>query len=207
MKCVDCEYENDGANATRAVSLHRMRMHDTTAIRLQYARYNFWALIEATGNWQNAAEAMDLLHHWPDEQRPPDETIRAWADDWEANREQGVAPNNFEGRVRAAAQRLRAVREYGAWKMLDSYTGAGVRVGDGIKNGEIFKNGQPKYLADGVSMMLRDIGSAFGTPKPTPTQIGNLIINAGERPQQLPRPSAVKDVIASAIDVEFTVDN
>lgn len=184
MKCQDCDFDSTGyADPTSSFAQHRRKHARDEGIKRRRAKAAFFALIEATGNHIHAEEAGTRLRIWPNDTKPTRTELLQWRDEWEDNRENGVQTIQ-EGHVNAMRQRLRAVREYKGWQMVEAYADAGIAIATEASIGTLDdkKQVQIKYLADGFSMGIRDTSNAFETPKATQSMINKLVINAGPPP-------------------------
>lgn len=153
-----------------------------------------------------ARQLKDIIIKWRSDPPPAQYLLDRWEDEYFAGR-QKADPEQ----VHKTRQRLMAYEEWGNRMANRALREALIAVAQKAKDGTLKPDSQVqiKYLADGVAMVTRDTSAAYGTPKPTPTQIGKLIINAGERPQprKLKAPKVkVEDVIEGEVR-ELSVGN
>lgn len=159
----------------------------------------YLALLDALGTKPAADRlAREMIIAPPNAPWPNPENFMAWAHHWQL----GVLEADPK-LVRLMKQRLMAHEEWENRRFIHKLREAGNTVADKAKDGTLAseKQVQLKYIADGVAMVTRDTAAAYGTPKPTPTQIQQLNIVNNAPPRRLRAPKKEQTIDTTAIDV------
>lgn len=166
-------------------------------------RQQFIALVNSVGSVHHARRLMKhiiITRNQGDLDKVPDTILQAWA--LRAAEGEEVPP-----KVEAAVKkRLMAWEEWANRETIGAYREAGVATAELAANGKLpaDKQVQLKYLADGIAMMTRDTSGAFGAVKPSPFQVGQLVINAGAPPIRRIKAPKPKQIAEPVIDAEFS---
>ena len=142
-------------------------------------RQQFIALINTVGSVHHARRLMKhvIIPRKPGEL---DNVPRAILDAWALRAADGEeVPPKIEAAVK---KRLMGWEEWANREVISSYRDAAVATAESAASQKLpaEKQVQLKYLADGIAMMTRDTGTAFGVVKPTQSMAFNqLVINAG----------------------------
>lgn len=145
-------------------------------------RQQFIALVNTVGSVHHARR---LMKHIIITKRPgeldavPDSILQSWAMRAADGEE---VPPKIEAAVK---KRLMGWEEWANREVIHSYREAAVATAGAAAEYKLpaEKQVQLKYLADGIAMMTRDTSGAFGSVKPSQTQIGNaFFLGTGNKP-------------------------
>jgi len=137
---------------------------------------------------------------------PPTDTeyiLDRWEHEWTEGR---ISATDTE--VKRMRQRLMANEEWANRRLIAKYRKVAHVVGDKVmqkvQDGEQLQGSEAvamRYATEPVNVLTLSTNNAYGTPKPTATQIGKLVINAGERPQRKLKAPKIKveDVIEGQV--------
>lgn len=137
-----------------------------------YARkgkLQYLALLEATGSPLSARALAKEVIVWLDG-FPPEKALKDWELAWQD--EQTVVS---EKDVRKMRQRLMANEEWRNRAAIGASRRAVMALAEKAASGDLeaAKQVQLQYAGMNVAYMTKETAAAFGSPKPTPTQIGN----------------------------------
>ena len=168
-------------------------------------RQQYVALLEAVGNWTIARKLMDEMIKWASAPTPSETPyiLDRWEHEWTEGR---LSVTDTE--LKRMRQRLMANEEWANRRLIAKCRKVAHAVGDKvmkrIDNNEQLQGSEAvamRYATEPVNVLTLSTNNAYGTPKPTATQIGKLVINAGERPQRKLKAPKIKveDVIEGEV--------
>ena len=169
--------------------------HNSNFVKKQYL-----ALLGAVATQGEAHDLMEDLIVWPNTSRPPKHLVLTWEMEWALDKAE--APEN---EIKKMRQRIRAYHEGLAWQTLRSSLKTTRALSKKAEDGELdaAKQVQLQYSGLTSTYFLKEIANSFGTPKPTPTQIQQININAGPPPKRV-KAGKPAQIIAPVIDAEFS---
>lgn len=159
-------------------------------------RPQYLALVEAVG-LPNVEHYMERFIDWPtDEHRPPPHILERWRKDQLESGEE-----SDERLVRRFRQQIRAYYEFMAWRSVEQMAKTSKKLSQRAEEGELeaAKQVQLQYSGMNLAYTLKEVAAAFGTPKPTPTQIGRMTINMGEPPRRKLRAKTPPSIINAQV--------
>ena len=156
------------------------------------------------GTHKTARQMMHIIK-WRSNPSPPEtpNILDRWEDEWTAGFHEVPAKD-----VNKMRQRLMAYEEWENRRLIAKYRKVAHSIGDKlmekVEAGESIQGESVamRYATEPVNVLTLSTNNAFGTPKPTPTQIQQLNIVNNAPPRRLRAPKKVEQIIdTTAIDV------
>ena len=147
----------------------------------KWGRPQYLALLRAVGTRRRARALADDMITWKKGKRPPDEVL----DVWEQEFMQGIVEPS-EQDVRRMQQQLIAREEWENRAAIAASRNALIKLAEKAEKGDLdaAKQVQLQYLGMNTAYITKETAAAFGTPKPTVSQMNQIVINAGENPHK-----------------------